>query len=820
MAHTQRLSAKIKLPLLMFALIPLACTINPRLPQTSTPPSSTIADQPAIQLTSQPTNAPAPTLTLTLTPTSTPTPTPPPVVRLDDAARALHNGDYASAIFEYQSLLADGALSEEAEEAQFGLGEAALRQGDLVTAENALAQFIDTYLDSARLADAWFLLGDTRYASGNFTGAADAYRQYLNLRGDVIESYVQERIGDAYDQAGDTGAGIEAYRRAIVTAPHASMAAGQREKLALAYRLSGDFDSAVEQYRALLSVAQIDSYRARVMRLLGQTLIDAGDTGGYDVFLDLVNAYPQRSDAYDALVALVNAGVPVDLFQRGLVDYHAGQYDAVVAALGAYIDSVADHGDAHYYMAMSYRAAGNTRAAIQQFNTLINDHPNSQFWEQARIDKAIAQSLGDDLDAAIDTLTHFAEEYPGAAAAANALRQAGLLLERVGEYRRAAEMYRAMQAADPAHPSAPGALFAAGINSYRVNDVEPALSAWRALSNTYPASDISPAALLWQGKLALQRGGDGQAGALLDLAAQARPLRYYSIRAAELRDNRPTLQAVPFHLDFDADGERAEAEAWLAGWVGRVDSAAGMGKLPRAILDDGRLQRGIELWRLGWATQARDEFESLRASLKDDPVALYALSLYWRDIGLYRSSLLAAARLIAMSPAKTAQEAPAFIARLSYPVYYADVVVPEAQADGLDPLLVFALVRQESLFEGVATSSAFANGLMQIMPATGREIAAGLGWPNYSTGELYKPYVSVTFGAYYLARQRDFLDGDLYAALAAYNGGPGNASRWRDLANGDPDLFLETITLNETRTYLLRVREHLAMYQQLYGSSE
>jgi soluble lytic murein transglycosylase len=179
---------------------------------------------------------------------------------------------------------------------------------------------------------------------------------------------------------------------------------------------------------------------------------------------------------------------------------------------------------------------------------------------------------------------------------------------------------------------------------------------------------------------------------------------------------------------------------------------------------------------------------------------------------------MAAARLIVISPARSADQAPVFVARLAYPTYYADRVVAEAERRGLDPLLMFALIRQESLFEGIAVSSAFANGLMQIIPSTGREIAAALDWPNYATRDLYRPYVSITFGTYYLARQRDYFDGDLYAALAAYNGGAGNTLRWHDAAGGDPDLFLESITLNETRTYLLRIREHLAMYQRLYGA--
>jgi soluble lytic murein transglycosylase len=106
---------------------------------------------------------------------------------------------------------------------------------------------------------------------------------------------------------------------------------------------------------------------------------------------------------------------------------------------------------------------------------------------------------------------------------------------------------------------------------------------------------------------------------------------------------------------------------------------------------------------------------------------------------------------------------------------------------------------------------------MQIIPSTGADQANKLGWPPlYEDTMLYQPNVSLRLGAHYLATNRDLLGGDLYAALAAYNAGPGNADAWRGLSGSDPDLFLETIRFAETRDYIRGIYENYRMYVQLY----
>ena len=202
--------------------------------------------------------------------------------------------------------------------------------------------------------------------------------------------------------------------------------------------------------------------------------------------------------------------------------------------------------------------------------------------------------------------------------------------------------------------------------------------------------------------------------------------------------------------------------------------------------------------------------------MADDALLSYQLALYFRDIGLYRSSILAAVTVLNLS-GQTVFEAPEFIGQLAYPTYYADLILPLAERYDFDPRLQFSLVRQESLFESFARSGAAAQGLSQVIPDTGAYVANLLNWPNFVNEDLYKPYVGLNFGAFYLSQQLNTFDDHVHAALAPYNGGPGNAARWYDQAGGDLDFFVETVNFPETRLYIERIFVGFVIYDYLYG---
>jgi soluble lytic murein transglycosylase len=233
-----------------------------------------------------------------------------------------------------------------------------------------------------------------------------------------------------------------------------------------------------------------------------------------------------------------------------------------------------------------------------------------------------------------------------------------------------------------------------------------------------------------------------------------------------------------------------------------------------------RLQRARALLEIGLRKEAIAESESVLSAAWSDPLALGRLALLFHDQDLHGLAARCAIRLAALWPEGRLNDAPQTLKRLAYPLLYTDLLSAESQKRNLDPLLLASLIRQESLFEPSAESSAGARGLSQVMPATGRQLARFLGMDNYTEDDLYRPSVSIEFGAFYLATQLQVFENQIPVALASYNGGPGNTQRWMDAAAGNLDLFVETITAEESQRFLRRVYEGYAIYESLYRATE
>ena len=774
---------------------------------------------PTATLTPTATSTPTPTATATPTPTLTPTPM--PSEALAQAERAYHIGDWPTAEALYNRLLPLSSISQEqAVAAMLGLGRTRLASGDAEGAIPVLRTVVSDTVQSAQAVAAHLALADALVQVGQHGEAAPHYQAVLNAY-PVLAPYARLWIGDAQYAAGDYAAALATYEAALAEAETASDQVYLWEKIALTHATAGREEEALAAYDAILEIAQIAAYRARIMYQAAETARAFGSTAeAYRRMHELITAYPTAAQAHDALVQLVNAGEPVDEMLRGYINYHAGAYGPAVQAYYRALAADPDlGGEPYYYIGSSYLEAGSYELALDAFQTL-DEYPDDPYWGGAWMGKARAlRQLGrtDDAVAAYRELAKIRPEHPRAP---EALQAAAKILADTGAFAEAAEAYLDLANRYPDDAGAPDARFRAGLLRYRAEDLPGAQAAWRDLTVWYPADDRAQAAHFWLGKSYLAAGQTISATEALSQAQHIDPWAFYGLRAQDLRLGRPPFaQQGPAPTVCGSAAEQQAAEQWLADWL-ELESAVDVGRLPAELQSDPRLRRGSLLLRLGRFDEGRGELEALREATVGDALAQYRLALYYRDIGLYRSSIIAAATVWRLSPVFDFAELPRFLGCLIYPTYYDDLVEQEAARMDFDPLVVYALLRQESLFEGSATSWAAAHGLMQVIPPTGAQIAQALGWPpNYETPDLYRPMVSVRFGVWYLAEQRDALDQNLFAAMAAYNGGPGNSARWWAAADQDPDLFVELITFSETRTYVTRIREHYARYRWLYRES-
>ncbi len=767
-----------------------------------------------------PSSSPAPTLPPTNTPLPTATPTPLPYARIESGDRAIFLGDWDSALVEFQQALDSSPDAEVQFAARLGIARTHFLAGDLLEAQAQLEALISTSGDLPQLAEAHFVLAQVYEAQGNYPAAAESYTNYLELRPGVIDSHVNELRGDVLSTAGDYLGAIAAYQAALA-APRLNSSLDIEFKMAQAYEFSGDLATALVAYQDLYSRTANDYMRAQLDYLIGQAYLSLGETElAQDAYLDAVMNYPLSYNSYLALVDLVEAGVAVDELQRGLVDYYAGQHAVAIAAFDRYIQAGGlDLATAWYYKGLSQSALGDHEGAMETWAEIMQSHPDADEWDDAWEQTAdvLWFQLGEYREAT-QVLLDFVDQFPAHARAAEFLFQAARIAERGDHLDLAASTWARIGSEYPGSELAEGALHLAGITRYRLADYVAAEELFQKLLAFSMDLEVRSGAYFWTGKARSEMGQEEAAKTAWEQAVLVDPTGYYSERASDLLAGiDPFTAPLEYDLTIDVDAEKQAAEEWMRTIFGIPEETDLTG--PGSLAGDARFKRGNEFWRLGLYEAARDEFEDLRLSLETDPANSYRLANYLLEKGLYRTAIFAARQVlnqVGMDDSET-MSAPVYFNHIRFGPYYRELVMPASEEYNFHPLFLFSVMRQESLFEGFVRSSAGARGLMQIIPSTGQEIAANAGWPpGYTDEDLYRPLVSVNLGSDYLNRQRGFMSGDLYGALAAYNGGPGNAMTWKNLVPPDPDLYVEVIRFEETREYIKGIFEIFSIYKHFY----
>ena len=161
-------------------------------------------------------------------------------------------------------------------------------------------------------------------------------------------------------------------------------------------------------------------------------------------------------------------------------------------------------------------------------------------------------------------------------------------------------------------------------------------------------------------------------------------------------------------------------------------------------------------------------------------------------------------------------EGKSVIKKYIYPQKYHSLVKQYSAQYDLDPYLVLAVIKTESNFNENAESNKGAKGLMQIMDSTGEWIASKLEVDNFKVEMLFDPEINIKFGCWYINNLLIEFN-DLSLALAAYNGGSGNVTKWLNNPKYSSDgENLTYIPFKETKKYVDKVNTRYNIYKFLY----
>jgi soluble lytic murein transglycosylase len=193
-----------------------------------------------------------------------------------------------------------------------------------------------------------------------------------------------------------------------------------------------------------------------------------------------------------------------------------------------------------------------------------------------------------------------------------------------------------------------------------------------------------------------------------------------------------------------------------------------------------------------------------------------------RRAQLRRRRLIAIVAAVGVALAAVLALQPLFhqaVQEISLPLRHEDIIRQQARDKGLDPALIAGVIYAESHFIDGRTSSAGAEGLMQLTPATAQYIANKSGGTAFRVSDLGTAQVNIAYGAFYLRYLMDRYGDDVPLVLAAYNAGEGNVDKWIARARAeDKALDIDAIPFGETRSYVTKVLDARSQYRRQYRS--
>lgn len=543
---------------------------------------------------------------------------------------------------------------------------------------------------------------------------------------------------------------------------------------ALARERSGDIPGAIKAYlfagsrlsairlRLLPGVSDADRVAAR-SDLLAYIQHPSGNDEGRSAIALFDQLFPKHSPAEDLILARAAsaAGSPA----RAATSYAV----AIKARLGTGAD--------YFRYGTALSRLNRDREAAEQF-ARVSSPPSLA--AAATFQRARALVAMGNAPAAQALLRSMALKFRGDPSSAEALLLLSDLATDEGRDDAARATLLTIGRRFPASRSAGIARFRAAMISIIGNDQRTAAREMDSLLLRDPGSSEALAAGYWAGKAYAALGDTLHARERWRSVIAKDPLNYYAVMSAR---KLGTVVIAP---------DRSP------------------GAYPTVPAVDSAIDRVAILKDVGMDTEAELENSRLLKDATASPQRLLATARAFAGTDQAERSIALGKRALDQS-GRTSRNL-----HLYFPLVAGETLIASAKENGLDPILVASLIRQESLWNPRAVSPAGARGLMQLLPSVGKTVAASKGISPWDAALLYQPAINIELGTAHLSGLfRRY--SNVVRVLAAYNAGESRVAKWAGKRGAeDPEIFTERIPFVETRDYVRIILRNRAYYEALY----
>jgi soluble lytic murein transglycosylase len=427
---------------------------------------------------------------------------------------------------------------------------------------------------------------------------------------------------------------------------------------------------------------------------------------------------------------------------------------------------------------------------------------------------------------AIPLLNLIAREFPESTEAPKALYQIGQILWNRHENRQALEYFKVVLEQYPTSPYIDRANYAAGDIYESFGQKNEAIDLYNRVITQFPNSQVREDAM-WRLAWIYYRAAEWPAAfaAFGALARQAKERGfgtaavYWQARSAEKTGDYEAAKQL--HLQIVKGGDESYYQGLAMRGLERLGvlveetktSAASPSAEPDPPLSaqvSFHLSRARELAAISLNRMAVAELDEVGRANPPSRLRPILMREYFRNQA-YGRSLALANQLPGSNGERNFYR---------FPLAFWNMVKQHAEERGVDPYLILALIRQESLFDTRARSSAAALGLMQLLPSTAKRIAKQVGMSSPSPETLFEPEVNLALGTQYLKDLLQRYSNNWFKAIAAYNAGESAVDRWeKEIVTDDIEEFVERIPYLETRGYVKLVMRNHRIYKKLYDAS-